>query len=430
MKRFILILAVLCTSVALAHYYVPGKKQDHPILLKGGDLYTIKSGVLTSTDLLFENGRISQIGKNLTAPANAEIIDVSGKRIYPGLIDAATNIGLVEIGEVRATRDATEVGGVTPEVQSHIAYNADSEIIPTVRSNGITTALVAPVGGVISGRSSLMNLDGWNKEDAAEKFNVGLHVNWPRASAGWSWWDQRPPEEKKKERDENLKRLDQTFADAKAYYLAKKSDPAAAHDERWEAMLPVFSKELPVFVNADDARQIRQAIDSAKKWDFRMIISGGRDAWRITDLLKANNIPVILGATQREPIREDEDYDISYKVPKLLADAGVKFCFSSSYSNSGSRNLPFQAAQAVGFGLTSDQALRGLTLSTAEILGVDKDLGSLEVGKKATIVVSNGDILDPPTNKVVYEFIEGRKVDLNDRGKQLYEKYRQKTASN
>jgi imidazolonepropionase-like amidohydrolase len=426
MKRWILPLTILCAVAAMAHYYVPGKKQDHPILLKGGDLYTVRNGIMPQTDLLFDNGLITQIGKNLAAPPNTEIIDVSDKRVYPGMIDAATNIGLVEIGEVRATRDASEVGGVTPEVQSHIAYNADSEIIPTVRSLGITTAVVAPTGGVISGRSSLMNLDGWNKEDAAEKLNTGLHVNWPRASTGWSWWDQRPEEEKKKEREANFKRLDDAFASAKAYFLSRKADPSVKQDEHWEAMLPVFSKELTVFVNADDVRQIKQASDFAKKWDIKIVIVGGRDAWRVTDLLKANGIPVIVGRTQTTPMRQDEDYDMSYKTPRLLADAGVKFCFSSSYSNSGSRNLPFQAAQAVAFGLSPEMALRGLTLTSAEILGVEKDLGSLEVGKKATIVVSNGDILDPPTNKVILEFINGRKVDLNDRGKQLYEKYRQK----
>ena len=426
MKRWIIILSVLCAAAALAHYYVPGKKQDHPILLKGGDLYTIQSGVLQQTDLIFDNGRITQIGKNLSAPSGAETIDVTGKRVYPGLIDAATTIGLTEIGEVRATRDASEVGQITPEVQSHIAYNTDSEIIPTVRANGITTALVAPNGGVISGRSSLMNLDGWTKEDAAEKFNVGLHINWPRASTGSNWWDQRPPEEVKKEREENLTRLNDAFAAAKAYYLARKANPNVKQDTRWEAMAPIFDKELTVFINAADVRQIKQAVDFAKKWEIKIAIVGGRDAYKVADLLKANDIPVVYGGVQGLPMREDEDPDISSRVPKFLADAGVKFCLSSGGSNTGSRNLPFQAAQAVAFGLSPDQALRSLTLTTAEILGVDKDLGSLEVGKKATIVVSDGDILDPPTNKVVYEFIAGRKVDLNNRGKQLYDKYRQK----
>jgi imidazolonepropionase-like amidohydrolase len=428
MKCWIMILTILCATTAIAHYLVPGAKQDHPILLKGGDLYTIKNGVLQQTDLLFDQGRISQIGKNLAVPVGTEVIDVTGKRVYPGLIDAATCLGLVEIGEVRATRDANEVGTITPEVQSHIAYNPDSEIIPTVRANGITTALVAPTGGVISGRSSLINLDGWTKEDATEKFNVGLHVNWPSTSTGWSWSDPRPVEEKKKDYAKKLKTLNEAFEDAKAYYLAKKANPNVKVDERWEAMLPVFSKEQTVFINADDVRQITQAVNFAKIWNIKIVIVNGRDSYKAADLLKTNGIPVVYGRTQGLPMREDEDPDISSRVPKLLADAGVKFCLSSSYANSGSRNLPFQAAQAVAFGLAPDQALSALTLSSAEILGVDKDLGSLEVGKKATIVVSDGDILDPLTNKVVHEFIEGRKVDLNNRGRQLYDKYRQKVS--
>ncbi len=426
MKRLAMILMTLCVAAAQAHDLVPGAKQDHPILLKGGDLYTIKNGVLPQTDLLFERGRISQIGKSLSMPSGTEVIDVTGKRVYPGLIDAATTLGLVEIGEVRATRDASEVGMITPEAQSHVAYNPDSEIIPTVRANGITTALVAPTGGMISGRSSLINLDGWTKEDATEKYNVGLHINWPSASSGRAWWDQRPPEEKKKERREKLKQLDDAFSAAKAYYLAKKADPQVKVDERWEAMLPVFSKELAVFINADDVRQITQAVDFAKKWDLRVVIVNGRDSYKVADLLKAHAIPVVYGRVQGLPIREDEDPDISSRVPGMLVAAGVTLCLSSSYSTTGARNLPFQAAQAVAFGLAPDQALCALTSTAAEILGVDKDLGSLEVGKKATIVVSVGDILDPLTNKIVYEFIEGRKIDLNSKGTELYDKYRQK----
>lgn len=429
MKKWIIVLVIACAGLASANFYIPGKKQDHPILLKGGDLYTVKNGVLTQTDLLFDGGRITQIGKNLTAPAGAEVLDVAGKRVYPGLIDAASTLGLIEIGSVRATRDESEVGGVTPEVQSHVAYNADSEILPVVRANGITTSLIAPAGGVICGRSSLINLDGWTREDAVEKYNVGLHINWPRIAVVRSWWETRSPEEQRKQSAENLKRLNDVFESSRAYSVARKADPNLKVDARWEAMLPVFTKELPVFINADDSRQIEQAVRFAKKQDIKIIIVGARDAWRVTDLLKENNIPAILGRVQTLPFREDDDYDIGYKQPRLLSEAGVKFCFSYGYSTWPSRNLPFQAAQAVAFGLSAEQALRALTLSSAEILGVDNDLGSLEVGKKATLVISEGDILDPPTNKVIHEFIEGKRVDLNNKQKELYKKYRAKSIA-
>lgn len=426
MKKLTILLSLFVSSLALANFYVPGKKQDHPILLKGGDLYTVSGGVLAQTDLLFENGRITEIAKNVSAPANTEIIDVSGKRVYPGLIDGASTLGLTEIDAVRGTLDKNEVGNITPEVQSHIAYNADSELTPTVRSNGVLTALIAPEGGTISGRSSLINLDGWTKEDAMEKMNVGVHINWPRASISTAWWIEKTPEEQKKEMAENRLKLRDAFESARAYATAKKAGTLTQTDLRWEAMAPVFDKQLIVFINANDMRQIQEAVKFALEQDIRIVIVGGAESYRVAPLLKQHNIPVILGRTQAQPTREDDDYDLAFKLPKLLREAGVSFCLSYNYSSWGSRSLPFQAAQAVAFGLDRETALRSLTLSSAEILGVEKDLGSLEVGKKATIVVSDGDILDPITQRVVHAFIGGRKVDLNNKHKQLYEKYRAK----
>ncbi len=426
MKKLTLLLLLLTSSLALANFYVPGKKQDHPILLKGGDIYTVSAGVLGQTDLLFIDGRITQIAMNIAAPANTEIIDVTGKRVYPGLIDAASTLGLVEIDEARPTRDHTEVGGITPEVQSHIAYNPDSELIPTVRSNGILLALVAPRGGTISGRSSLMNLDGWTKEDAAEKIDVGLHVNWPQAAIASGWWIEKSAEVQKKEMTENRLKLRDAFENARSYALAKKERTLTQADLRWEAMVPVFDRKMIVFINADDMRQIQEAVAFSLEQNIRIVIVGGREAYRVAPLLKQHNIPVILSRVHAHPMREDDDYDIAYRQPALLAEAGVKFCLSYGYATWPSRSLPFQAAQAVGFGLDSQAALRALTLSSAEILGVDKDLGSLEVGKKATIVISAGDILDPVTQRVEHAFIEGRKVDLTNKHKQLYEKYRAK----
>jgi imidazolonepropionase-like amidohydrolase len=426
MKRITLLILLLTSSLAIANFYVPGKKQDHPILLKGGDLYTVSNGILEHTDLLFENGRITQIARDIAAPANAEVIDATGKRIYPGLIDGASTIGLVEIDESRATRDKNEVGDITPEVQTHIAYNPDSEIIPTVRSNGVLLALVAPEGGTISGRSSLFNLDGWTKEDAMEKINVGLHIRWPAVAISTAWWVEKSPEEQKKEMSESRLKLRDAFESARAYAKARKAGTLAATDLRWEAMAPVFDKQLTVFISADDMRQIQEAVAFALEQDIKIVIVGGREAYRVAPLLKEHNIPVIIGRVNLLPMREDDDYDASYRLPALLAQAGVKFSFSYSMSTWSSRSLPFQAAHAVAFGLDPAIALRSLTLTTAEILGVDKDLGSLEVGKKATLVVSDGDILDPITQRVVHAFIGGRKVDLNNKQKQLYEKYRAK----
>ncbi|MFQ5606782.1 MAG: amidohydrolase [Candidatus Zixiibacteriota bacterium] len=420
---------VLMSAAAFAHDYVPGADQSTPILLKGGDLYTVTDGTLRETDLLFDNGRITHIGRNITPPPGTEVIDVSGMRVYPGLIAPETRIGLTEIGAVRATNDAAETGSITPEVQAHIAYNPDSEVIPTIRSNGITTAIITPAGSLVRGRSSLLNLDGWTKEDASEKLNAGLSVSWPSVSIVTAWWMTQTPEEQKKNQKKNRKRLQTAFEDARAYWTAIRAGTEIERDLRWEAMLPVFDKKMPVFITANDYRQIDQALSFAEEFDLNIVIVGGAESWKIADKLRRQDIPVILRRTHSAPYRDDDDYDLAFRVPLLLKEAGVRFCFSYIYSSPSSwdtRSLPFQAGQAIAFGLDEATALRAVTLSTAEILGVADVLGSLENGKKATIVVSEGDILDQLTNRVVYEFIEGRRVDLNNRHKELFEKYRQK----
>lgn len=430
MKHSLTIILTFLSTWVSAHDYVPGQKQNNPILLRGGDLYTVSDGVKEQTDLLFENGRITQIGRNLNPPGNTEVIDVTGKWVYPGLIAPYTSIGLIEIGEVRATNDISEVGSTNPDVQAHVAYNPDSEIIPSVRSNGITTALIVPGGGLVTGRSSLINLDGWTVEDAAEKLDVGLHIIWPQAAVIDAWWMEKSLEEQKKEMAENRKKIYQIFDDAQAYCLARQANPNIKVDLRWEAMVPVLTGEQPVFIMANDYRQIEQAVSFAKEYNLTMVLVGGSDAWMLIDLLKENSIPVILKRTQSLPMREDDGYDLAYRLPALMAEAGIKFCLSTAGSDGGSatsvRNLPLQAGQATAFGLSRREALRAVTLSTAEIFGVADDLGSLNVGKKATLVVSEGDILDPLTHNVVLEFIEGRRVDLDNKHKELNRKYRQK----
>ncbi|MEK7484812.1 MAG: amidohydrolase family protein [Planctomycetota bacterium] len=426
------ILFLCCFALSWAHDYVPGEPQKCPILLRGGDLHTVTQGVLKNTDLLFEQGRITQIGQNLKTPEGTKIIDITGKQVYPGLIAAFSVLGLLEIGAVRATSDIEEVGGITPEVQSYVAYNPDSEIIPTIRSNGITTVLLVPQGDSLSGRSSLMNLDGWTIEDAMEKRNVGLHLTWPPISPQKYWWIEKTEEEKNQENAKKLKVVTQTFDLAKRYFQAKQANPLLDKDSRWEAMLPIFTQEMPVFIYAEDLRQIEMAIDFAQEYKIRMILVGGYDSWKIASRLKENKIPVILRRALSLPRSEDDDYDLPYHLPKLLTDAGVQYCISFAGDDGPPwwdiRNLPFMAGYAVAFGLTPEEALTAITLAPAQILGVERDLGSLDVGKKATLVISEGDILDPITHQICLEFIEGRKVDLNNRQKELYQKYQQKKS--
>jgi imidazolonepropionase-like amidohydrolase len=417
-------------SLTLAHDYPPAPPQERPILLRGGDLYTVTNGILKNTDLLFIHGRISQIGQSLTPPDNTEVIDISGSRVYPGLIASFTTIGLTEIGEVRATLDISEVGQVNPNVKAYTAYNPDSEIIPTVRSNGITTALVVPHGSLVMGLSSLINLDGWTVEDAAEKLIVGLHVNWPRSTVSTAWWIEKTEEEQRKENEENRRKLYELFTHARAYHAARTADSTREIDLRWEAMRPLFAGELPLVVVADDYREIEQAVAFAKENGFKLVVAGGGDSWMLADVLKENNVPVIVGETRSWPRREDDMHDLPYRIPYLLDSSGVTFALSTGSTRGGdswsARNLPFEAAEAIAYGLSYEKALRAVTLTPAEIFGVDQDLGSLEIGKKATLIVAEGDLFDPMTHRVTLEFIDGRKVNLDNKHRELYRKYQEK----
>lgn len=426
-KFCVMLAALLCTCAVSANNIVPAKAQTVPVLLKGGNLYTVSHGVLEATDLLFENGKITNIAKNIAAPSGAQIVDVTGMSVYPGIIAANTRLGLIEFDEgARGTNDLAEVGSNNPDVASHVAYNPDSEVPPTVRSNGITTALIVPQGRLITGKSCLLDLDGWTKEDAAEKLIVGLHMAWPRASIITAWWMDKSAEDQKKEMEDGRRSITDIFDNARAYSVAKRANPNLKIDSRWEAMLPVLSGEQPVFIAADDYRQIDQAVSFAIQQKIKMILVGGAESWRATKLLKDNNIPVILGPTTAMPYRADDDYDQPYKLARMLDDAGVKWCMSPGGAGWNSRNLPFYAGFASAFGLKKDAALRAVTLSPAEILGVSDMLGSLDIGKKATIVVSKGDILDPIHAGVTKEWIAGREINLDNKQLQLYRKYSQK----
>lgn len=422
---FMALLGICVAAQVTAHDYVPGAAQTQPILLQGGDLYTVSHGVLTATDLLFENGRIAQIGVGLTPGDNARVIDVSGKRVYPGLIDMSTTLGLTEIGSVRATNDQAERGRVTPEVLAQTAYNPDSEILPTVRANGITTALSVPGGALIQGRSSLMNLDGWTREDAAELPVAALHISWPRTRFVTAWWMERSAEEQEEENAKNRAELNTAFENARAYYDAKKADPSIPVDLRWEAMLSVFDRALPVVIHADDYRQIEQSVAFGEKWNLRYIIGGAAESFRALELLKKHNVPVIVRRVLDLPPKQDDAYDAAFSLPRHLHEHEIPFAIAT-YSSWASCNLPFHAGMAVAFGLPEDQALKSITLTPAQMLGVDNHIGSLEIGKKATLIVSKGDVLDMMSHGVEMMFIEGREVDLNNRHRELYEKYRQK----
>jgi Amidohydrolase family len=409
-----------------AHDYTPAAAQTNPILLKGGTLHTASHGELPNTDILFANGVITAMGPNIAFPAGTQVIDVSGMHVYPGLIAPSASLGLIELGAVRATDDQDEVGSMNPEVKAHIAYNPDSELLPTIRTNGVTTALIVPQGDLIAGQSSLLNLDGWTWEDCQEKLSVAMHISWPNAgiSSGFFGFSQ-PADEQIRAQKSQEKAIYSVFESTEAYSLARKANPSGTPvDLRLESLLPLLDGTMPAIVAANDKRQMERSMAFSDRFKIRLIFRGGYDALDIADQLKARNIGIITQKVHSLPNRSEDDYDFPYRLPGLLARAGIKVAICDGLGSWNVRNLPFQAGQAVAFGMSKEDALRSVTLWPAEMFGVGDKLGSLDIGKKATIVVSKGDIMDYTTHKVVYEFIGGRSIILESKQTELYEKYR------
>ena len=423
-----IILSMLVPAILLASDQIPSGPQDHPIALVGGTIHTVSGEVIENGTVLFIDGKITAIGTAVNLPEGCESIDVSGKHVYPSLIVANTSIGLVEVNAARATRDYSEVGEFKPEVRSAVAYNTDSELIPVSRANGIGIIQSVPMGGVISGTSSVMMLDGWTWESTTLKGPSGVHLRWPSMGVSTAWWVTKSPEEQLKERDKNLARLDQFIADARAYHTARKSGKGHRQNTRLEAMIPLLEGTMPLYVHANEVRQIQAALDWTAAEDLKMILVSTADACRVAGELAQRQVPVILTGTHTLPRRNWEDYDSPFTAPKRLSEAGVLFCIASSgspFAAAHIRNIPFQAGTAAAYGLAKDEALKSLTLYPAQILGIDKHVGSLEVGKDATLIVCNGDPLEI-VSEVQMQFLQGRKVDLNSRHTQLYEKYQAK----
>ncbi|CUS82864.1 Imidazolonepropionase [Candidatus Kryptonium thompsonii] len=431
--KFILTYALIFvfTLNLIASDIIPGKPQNKPIALVGGTIHTITQGTIENGVVLFDKGKIIAVGKNVNIPKDAEIINISGKHVYPGLINAFTTVGLIEIGAVRATRDVTEVGLINPNVRAEVAFNPDSEHPPVTRANGITTVLVVPTGELIAGQSALMMLDGWTWEEMTLKAPVGLHIYWPRMiPPSTVRFSRQSPEELKKETERRLQLIRETFQKARAYKKAKESEaqkgiPYHETDLKYEAMIPVLEGKVPVFVHANSSKEILSAIEWAESEKVKIVIVGGSDAWKVADVLKNKNIPVILTNIHRLPSTRDSEYDEPFTVAYKLYKAGVKFCIGGEGGYYNERNLPYQAATCAAFGLPKDEALKAITIYPAEILGVADKVGSIEPGKDATLIVTTGDPLEIPT-QVVYEFIQGRKVDLTNRQTKLYEKYLEK----
>jgi imidazolonepropionase-like amidohydrolase len=411
----------------------PAKEFKGKTFITNGTIHVGNGTVIENGTVVISNGKITSVGAGAGSPgSDARVIDAKGKHVYPGLILANTDIGLKEIANgVRASNDHTELGEFNSNIRAITAYNTDSRVMAVLRSNGILLASVAPQGGSVSGSSTIVQLDAWNWEDAAYQMDAGMHITLPsfisrgggRRFAGFPGFPGAGGADAGKSALEKVEEIKSFFRQAKAYI----QEPVHSNvNLKLEAMRPLIEKKQKLFVHGDQIKQMLIAIDFAKEFGVDVVIVGGSESFQIADLLKANNISVILDQCLNLPATEDDDIDQPFKTPAALQKAGVLYCISDDDANTRYRNLSYNAGIAATFGLTKEEALSAITLNAAKILGVDGKTGSIEVGKDANIVVSEGDLLDMKTSTVTDALIQGRQINLDNKQKQLYERYKYK----
>jgi imidazolonepropionase-like amidohydrolase len=429
------LVAALAAALALAALaLLASRAHAETIAFTGGTVHTVSGADIAGGTVIVRDGRIAAVGAGVPVPGDATVVRCDGKQIYPGMVSANTVVGLIEIESVRGTYDAAETGTINPNVRAEVGVNPESEEIPVTRVNGVTSALVIPRGGAITGTSALIHLDGWTWEDMTLRAPVGLHVIWPSMTPVHGFFERRSDEEQIKARDSTIAAIGKAFDDARAYEHAvaaesQKGIPRHDRDVKWDAMRKAIRGELPVFFHASTLAQIRAVLKLVDEQKLaKVVLVGGYDAWRVTDELKARDIAVICDPTLEVPRRRYEPYDAAYTLPAKLAAAGVRFCIADGagggegLSASNARNLPYNAGMAAAFGLPRDEALKGVTLYPAQILGVGDRLGSIEPGKIADLVVTRGDLLDETTT-VDQVYIAGKAISMETRQTRLFHKY-------
>ena len=414
------------TLTALAQP-TPGPDQSRSILILGATAHLGTGDVLEDCAVGFRNGEIDYVGRSFQVNRQKydDILDATGQHLYPGFIVTNTTLGLQEIGAVRATQDQYEVGTFRPNVRSVIAFNTDSEIPPTVRTNGVLMGQITPRGGVVSGSSGVVHFDGWNWEDAAIAMVDGIHLNWPSTHHRHRS-DGKIDIQRRKTYDQQKHEIDRFFGEAQAYASAPRG---SVTDVRHEGMRGLFDGSLCLYVHTNDARAITEAVHFKRDLGIeRMAVVGGYDAYLVADLLRENDVAVMLQSVHSLPRFADDDVDLPFKLPKLLMDEGLTVALQvdKRMTEMNSRNLPFYAGTARAYGLTEEQAIQALTRNPARILGIDDQVGTLERGKTATLFLSEGDALDMRTNSLTHAWIEGREIDLDNRQRQLYRKFQTK----
>lgn len=418
MKQITILFITLCTlhGIVIA--------QNKQTVYTHATLHIGNTQVITNGILVIKNGKIKAASSTYTPLATDSVIDATNQHIYPGIIAPYITLGLTEVDAVRSTIDFAEAGSINPHVRAQIAYNTDSKIIPTVRSNGVLIVQSTPRGGLISGQSSVMSLNGWNWEDATIKADDGVHINWPSLLVASGWSELGPTGwEKNKNYETQLQTLTQFLYEAKAY---NKTATTTINNQKLKAMKEVFDGNKRVYVYANSAKEITEAITLLLKLEVKYpVIIGGAEAYKVPELFTKNNIPIIIGRTHALPYKEDADIYANTKLANELKNKNILFAISDEGDMEAmqARNLPFQAGTTVAFGLTTEEALQAVTLNTAKIMGIDANYGSLEIGKNATFFISTGDALDAKSNNVTTAYTNGLVVDLNNHQKELYGKY-------
>ncbi len=428
MKKVIFIIALYIISLGNSiAQQTPAKVQSGAITITGATAHIGNGEVIENCSIVFDSGKITAIGVSESITPKGRVIDASGKHLYPGIIAPNSTLGLVEIAAVRASDDDSEIGNFNPHIRSIIAYNAESKIVESMRPNGVLIAQVTPRGGRISGTSSIVQLDAWNWEDAAIKVDDGVHINWPDSYKRGRWWlGEDPGLRPNKEYAKQTKAVKEFMLQAKAAIKAKDVSPI---NLPYLAMSEVFDGTKALFIHVSAEKGILEALSFGKEYGIkRIVIVGGDEAYKVANLLKQNNVPVLLKRTHSTPNYEDDDYDQPYKNAKLLTDAGVLVALqnSGSMERANARNLPFQAGTVVAHGLDKEKALQLITGNSAKILGIDDITGTLEVGKHATLFISAGDALDMRTNQLENAFIQGREISLESHQTKLWKRYSNK----
>jgi imidazolonepropionase-like amidohydrolase len=419
--------AILATTNLFAQAPVPAKAQSKPIALTGGVAHLGNGQVIQNSIIGFDKGKLTIVADASSTKVDLstyEVIEITGKHVYPGFILPNSQIGLAEVESIRAMNDFAEQGDVNPNVRAIISYNTDSEYIPTFRFNGVLLAETTPVGGLISGQSSVMEMEGWNWEDAAHTVDVGVHMNWPpKVKRQFDFNTFTFGETANADYEKHVGILEQLFANATAYGALSTKET----NLKLEALLGLFDGKKTLFVHANEPKEIVESIRFAQKHGVKRItLISGTNSYYVAEFLKDNNIPVILPETHNLPGRPDEDIDLAYKIPYLLTQAGVSVSLSNIGMMNGGRNLAFFAGTAAAYGMDKEEALKTITSNTAKALGIDSRVGTLEQGKDATLFVSIGDALDYRTNQLTHAFISGKAITLPGNQQELFERFSNK----